>query len=115
MNPALEYSLRLGGRFVSGLGIGVNGRKVETPVIEIAANPNPFSNELWINIEAATDATATLSIMDISGRTIQSQSIRLTEGDNAFVQSDLGALPAGLYLLKVQSNAGVWVEKLVKG
>lgn len=71
--------------------------------------PNPFQNSLKIQ-SALNQANITLTIKNNSGQLVFSEnrnSVHL-----GYV--DLSALKAGIYLLEVNSNSGVYQTKIIK-
>jgi hypothetical protein len=78
-------------------GLGIAEAKND---IDIIAYPNPASDELNIRIDA-TLSTATLTLIDLNGRVVASQSIGSGVHDAAF---NTAVLANGMYTLRVLSN-----------
>ncbi|MBL7794533.1 MAG: S8 family serine peptidase [Saprospiraceae bacterium] len=74
--------------------------------------PNPTGDMIWMEAEGLSDSSNTIvELYDLSGKTIS----RLTpamEGQIWAVRT--GHLPAGIYLLRLRSEAGVRTGKFVK-
>lgn len=68
--------------------------------------PNPVSDVLVIQQDFAK---AQLEVMDVNGKVFLTQS--LSSSQEAI---DMADLPSGLYILKVTTEAGHWVDKVVK-
>lgn len=90
----------------------------EYEVPAIVLYPNPCRDKIQItssklqNNSQLPTANSKLEILDISGRTVceyESQRIRESE-----IVIDVGHLPAGMYLVKLQTEDGVGVRKIVK-
>ncbi|MBF9142770.1 phage tail protein [Hymenobacter properus] len=68
----------------------------------LSAVPQPFATEVTIALRAAqAQAGALLTLTDAAGRRVLVRSLDLTAGNNQVPINDLGALPAGLYVLQV--------------
>lgn len=68
--------------------------------------PNPTSNIL--NVELKNAVTAKASVLDLTGKVVVSASIVGKK------QLNLSALPAGIYVLRIQSENAVFNQKIVK-
>ena len=74
---------------------------------QVAAYPNPFRNT--IHLESAV----TLQVVEVYS--MSGQRLRELALDGAFsVEVDLSALPAGLYVLKVETGAGTETLRVSK-
>jgi len=72
--------------------------------------PNPTQDQLHISLSTALPANALLRILDLSGRTQLLE--RITTNP---MQLSISQLPAGVYLIRVESELGVsGVEKVVR-
>ncbi|MEP7166175.1 MAG: Ig-like domain-containing protein, partial [Ferruginibacter sp.] len=78
------------------------------------ATPNPFADQLRINIETELSENAVISLKDISGRSIQQKESQLRKGNNAVLLSSLGHLPGGVYLLTITTDSQQQTIKVVK-
>jgi hypothetical protein len=72
-----------------------------------AANPNPFGDHINLGIKMNVKGTATVSLIDLTGRKLVSRQVNLFSGNNNFNLNGLGNLPKGIYILDVstQGNA----------
>lgn len=70
---------------------------------EIQVYPNPVSDDLTVEIDAATDMQISIEIKDIEGRNLQSISKLCSVGKNISA-IDLRGFPNGLYLLQISSS-----------
>ncbi|MDX5512010.1 MAG: right-handed parallel beta-helix repeat-containing protein [Hymenobacteraceae bacterium] len=90
---------------------------VAKPVAKAAAVtawPNPFTNELRLQVEAEKSGVATIVLTDAVGRVVMSQQQTISAGANPLQLTVSENLPKGMYLLQVQLNGAVSVQKLVK-
>ncbi|MFK7920935.1 MAG: T9SS type A sorting domain-containing protein [Bacteroidia bacterium] len=78
-----------------------------TPTLdwEINLYPNPSQGSMTLEIPAQRNAQ--LEIVDLMGRSVLSKSI-----NQSSTQLDLSSLAKGVYLLKLQSPNGQWVQKI---
>ncbi len=74
--------------------------------------PNPSSGETFINVSSDQSAAYSLIVMDVSGKKIHEQKIAVNTGQHHY-PVDFSYLPAGMYLLKLDSSNGTAYSKLV--
>ncbi|MBU3661992.1 MAG: T9SS type A sorting domain-containing protein [Bacteroidetes bacterium] len=80
--------------------------KQKKPIQKLLVYPNPFTNELMIELDAKN---LQLSIYDNLGRLVHLQKIE------SMGKINLSALPSGVYFLRVISQNGeIHSEKLIK-
>ncbi|MEX2595493.1 MAG: T9SS type A sorting domain-containing protein [Salibacteraceae bacterium] len=72
----------------------------------VALYPNPTTDFISITSEALIESIA---FYDLRGRLVASETIHTYK-----TQYDLSLQPAGLYMVKIQTTAGVTVQKIVK-
>ena len=80
----------------------------------VEATPNPFSDQLRVNIETGLSENAVISLKDISGRKIQQMESQLRAGNNALLLGNLGHIPAGVYLLTITTDSQQETVKVIK-
>ncbi|WP_191906935.1 T9SS type A sorting domain-containing protein [Adhaeribacter soli] len=71
--------------------------------------PNPTRNSLTIGF-AAKHRSGLVILTDISGKMIRKEYFKETKA----IQLDLGDLKAGIYLLSLQTESGITVQKIIK-
>jgi predicted RNA-binding protein with TRAM domain len=88
---------------------GNHGSSVDlTDVINVYPNPG----EGLLNVEIpATNKSAEITIMDVTGRVIDSRSITNNEG--AAIQFNLSNIAKGIYLVKVNTGGTPYITKVV--
>lgn len=77
----------------------------ENSVSAISVHPNPTHDFVIVTMEAAS---ATVDVFDAQGKLVQTAQIK--SGD----QIDLGAYERGVYTLKIKTEIGTSVERIVK-
>lgn len=76
-------------------------------VLSFTAWPNPASDLLNLNIDAAEAFNAIVTLTDMTGRIALQVSNAVVNGDENRMTIDLGALAEGLYTMSVSSNNGI--------
>jgi hypothetical protein len=90
-----------------------NSLSVKDPVFgNVNVYPNPASKNLYLTLDLKTPKNCTLSIKSLDGKTLVSENIAAQVAWNAYAIS-LDKIPAGLYLLQLQSGNEVMTQKLV--
>jgi len=75
--------------------------------------PNPFSNELTIQVSSETSATAQIEIIDMLGKVHHSGSEQLSAGNNK-ISIITENLNNGIYFVRVNINGEITTQKIVK-
>ena len=82
-----------------------------TPSIQ-SIFPNPFEDQLTVNITDIRNRQVEVYVYDIFSRMIYSASYLV--GDNGNLQVNLGFLSSGLYILKMESKDAIITSKIVR-
>jgi hypothetical protein len=104
--------------------VDINGRFTFSNVVRMKQNsnaaattfPNPFVNQVQVDIKSEKSNHARLTITDLSGKTILQKALDLVKGNNSFVLPQVGILATGVYILTVsdQESVTLYKTKLVK-
>lgn len=78
----------------------------------VSSFPNP-SNDSWTITGSSKDAAVRLSLLTITGVTVQ-QTLTSPVNGRFMQRMDASALPAGVYLLKIEENNTITTIKLLK-
>ncbi|WP_020569073.1 CHRD domain-containing protein [Neolewinella persica] len=78
---------------------------------QIAVFPNPFSEQLTLEVSGVRSERTELQIFDINGRLIISRQLQLADGR---IDLPTGQLTAGAYLLRLTNDAGASVIRVIK-
>lgn len=79
-----------------------------------AAYPNPFGNQIWVNLHAKAATDGILHLYNATGQLLQTQNLAVQSGDNQFTLTT-DDLPRGVYMLTIRLADGKqWTQKLVK-
>lgn len=76
--------------------------------------PNPFTDEVFVNITSASPGAATIGVNDMSGRLMLNAHARIDVGVNLVAIEEAGTLPKGIYVLTVTINGERHTSKLVR-
>jgi hypothetical protein len=85
---------------------GTSAEAVAVAAPGLAIHPNPFRESVMIRTPAGSDPASMLTIHDVSGRLVHR--VRLRESVHTWDGRDAAgrAVPAGVYFLRAQSEAG---------
>lgn len=81
-----------------------------TPDVQL--HPNPFSETLSIRLPPAAGASR-ITLHDRLGRIVQTWTNPRVSNEGTVLQWTPRGRPAGVYLLRLQSDAGIWVRKVL--
>lgn len=88
--------------------------RINNKGFNIEATPNPFADQLKINIDTDLLENAVISLNDINGKKIRQKEYKLRVGNNALMINDLSKLPSGVYLLTVITDSQRQSVKVIK-
>ena len=74
--------------------------------------PNPASNYTNMSINLSKEGEYKLMITNMSGKTVQSNTVQFNKGDNR-LELDVTTLPAGLYFVSLNNNESSMTKKLI--
>jgi hypothetical protein len=103
--------------------VDINGAVKYSPIVKIRLNskgfiietsPNPFNDQLSINVETQLQENATIGLKDISGKKMKQTASLLRKGSNAIQLNNLNDITAGIYLLTVKTDSQQQTVKVVK-
>jgi hypothetical protein len=80
----------------------------------VSVFPNPFENNLMVQVIADQESTATMMIRDIAGRIVLQQQPALVKGNNLLPVDGLSNMNAGVYFLTISVNGQTETLKLIK-
>lgn len=75
--------------------------------------PNPFNNELNLNIDALKTEQVQVKLIDMNGAEVFAQSFQLNAGSN-ILSSNVAHLPSGVYIAQVSTATELFTYKLIK-
>lgn len=75
------------------------------PFTQISVRPNPFINDIVINVEGSEDQSIDFLVTDIAGKKITGLHAKVNKGSASAISIPANGLPAGIYILKATSPA----------
>lgn len=76
--------------------------------------PNPFSNELNVQVDLSVQGNVRMSLMDITGKTLTAKEQFMNQGINRTTIEGMNDLKPGIYFMSVEVNGQTFVQKLIK-
>ncbi len=76
------------------------------------AYPNPARDQLWVKYSATKNQAVTLSLIDQLGRAVKRSEETAAKGENTYLFG-LHNLKAGVYLIRLKSDDGYQVKKIL--
>jgi hypothetical protein len=73
---------------------------------DIQLSPNPYKSNAILFVQATTNSTATLKIMNSAGAQVHQQNVTLVKGNNSLTIPALESLQQGIYVITLQTKAG---------
>lgn len=91
---------------------GIVGIAENEQAVTISLFPNPATDHVSINLDLGTARAGTLTMLDVTGRTVHTQAVRKGEKQ---LDLDLEKLdiPSGIYMVRLENGVGQRTEKLV--
>jgi hypothetical protein len=80
--------------------------------VELKAVPNPSNGFTQIQISSQISEDFELNVMDLMGKSVYSEKIKVNEGNNYF-DFDGTNLPDGIYIYSVGNDTGVVSKKMI--
>lgn len=77
--------------------------------------PNPFTDNLKVQVNADKESVATIRITNLNGQIAVSRNVTLQPGENVIVLSqELATLSAGMHLMEISTTDGKYTQKIMK-
>ncbi len=121
--PQLDYSttLPIGFTFYTLAATTSPLRNEEELTNQSASNttnvfvyPNPFNNNLNAQFISEIAESATMQLIDVTGKVMQEETVQLIKGSNDFKLCCIEKLNAGIYFLRITSSNTNSIVKVVK-
>jgi len=98
---------------IGGTSVGVE--EFATTNIGLNVYPNPITNQTLININSVKGGMATLSLFDVTGRSIATHNVAIQAGNETSINfaSIAPTLPVGVYNIRMQLNGNVVNRRIV--
>ena len=89
---------------------GINNNEFGSSNLKQSIYPNPANDKITITFNSNLKQTEAISIFHINGQQVMQQNFQ----NQKLIEMDISTLPKGIYLIKIQTNEGMEVRKLVK-
>ena len=76
--------------------------------------PNPFENNVKINLTVSEDVTVQCRIISFDGKEVLNRKIALQKGDNIVVLRDLEKIASGNYIMEINTGSEKYIKKIVR-
>jgi len=91
----------------------VNTQALPTDIENVIIFPNPFKNNIFININTSTTQAVQIEVFDLSGKLLLTQIDNITNGENK-INLNTANLNTGMYILKIKTKKGMITNSVVK-
>ncbi|SDR77438.1 Por secretion system C-terminal sorting domain-containing protein [Polaribacter sp. KT25b] len=98
--------------FILFLSLTTIGFSQHKSVEKLSAAPNPFTENTKISFKAANNATIIFSVINVLGKTVYKENIKVTTGNNSFTFKK-GNLLSGIYIYKLQDKETIISKRFV--
>ena len=88
----------------------VGTQNIELKAIDFSIFPNPAGNSVWVAFGQALESAAQVSLFNMAGQLVLTEN--MASGQER-LQIELASLPRGIYAVRVETETGVGVRKLV--
>ena len=102
--------------FVANASVAVSDSPLPTAFALEAPSPNPGSGPTQVRFALPRDAMVRLSVLDLQGREVAVLADGVRPAGRHTVQWSEArrAIPAGMYFVRLATEAGTWVQRLVR-
>ena len=101
-----------GGTFVEVVGLNTSVQNLEELGLQFEVFPNPASNYLNISLSNNTVKEGSLSLYNLNGQTLVQQPVNINRSTQV-IPLNIAEVAAGFYLVKIQTNEGIAVKKII--
>ncbi|MBC7776174.1 MAG: T9SS type A sorting domain-containing protein [Phycisphaerae bacterium] len=88
----------------------VGTQNIDFKAIDFSIFPNPAGSSVWVAFGQALESAARVSLFNMAGQLVRTENMSTGQERS---QIDLAQLPKGIYVVRVETEAGAGVRKLV--
>jgi serine protease len=81
--------------------------------IDLKIFPNPFSNAVQMTLDLSSSQDLQVEILSVDGQLIQTQNFGKVIGEQT-ISLNFDGQPSGVYLIKIKTTDGIWMERVMK-
>jgi hypothetical protein len=98
--------------FILFLSVSTIWFSQQNSVEKISAAPNPFTDNTEITFQSTNNSTIIFSVINVLGKTVYKENIKVTTGKNSFT-FEKGDLLSGIYIYKLQNSESIISKRFV--
>jgi hypothetical protein len=109
------YRLRMvdvDGQFTHSAVVSVS--KTNNELKALSLYPNPFNSSVSLSFVAEKAGSASIEVLDITGKAMIKLNHEVMEGNNTFGLGEFSALKAGIYFVNIELNGEQQILKLIR-
>lgn len=88
--------------------------KLKKAVSDFTVSPNPFRQNININIEWDKNETTVVKVFSVTGIEVIAKSIKMTKGFNYVAIDEISKIPAGNYIIQFNTANGRVTKQVIK-
>jgi serine protease len=100
--------------FIAKTRCNVSTKFVNPTISDVQVFPNPFADNLNIHLTASQNQDMTVQLLNVNGQLVQEQLFTNLNGEQTLLFHTPQGLAKGTYILKMISNNGIVVRRVVK-
>jgi hypothetical protein len=107
-NPHSNVYVETQSSFSQSMGVSNTTKSIT----KLSVFPIPTSGDIWLNLNSASIQTADVLVIDITGKQVFKQNIKLQKGDNKQLLK-LEGIAKGIYTLQLQTADGKLTQQIM--
>lgn len=88
--------------------------KLKKTVSDFIVSPNPYRNNVNINIEWDKNETTVIKVFNVAGAEVVAKSVKMIKGNNYITIDDLSKLQPGNYIIQFNTSNGKLIKQVIK-
>ena len=96
------------------IDVTVNAKEIFLDNASFIVQPNPTVGLLTCYFEKISPVITSVSLLNVTGQELENRPVARSLLPGSPLQLDIGGFPPGLYLLKLKTEEGIFVKKIVR-
>jgi len=88
--------------------------KLKKTVSDFTVSPNPFRNNLNVNIEWDKNEMTVVKVFNVTGAEVVAKNVKMIKGSNYIAMDELTKLQPGNYIIQFNTSNGKLIKQIVK-
>ena len=88
--------------------------KLKKTIADFTVSPNPFRNNVNINIEWNKNETSVVKVFNVTGVEVISKTVKMIKGFNYIAIEELTQVPPGNYIIQITTANGKLLKQIIK-